>query len=260
MTSTHLQSDLAAPSRLASLSSQSGVVVIGAMGGLGSAFVDLLREDPRVNAVHALSRHRVGGGDEIVMPGVVDVVNEASIEAAAKRCEAIGEIDCVIVASGLLHRGDAVQPEKRMRDLDAFAMHELMMVNAIGPALVAKHFLPRMRRRGKTVFAAVSARVGSIEDNELGGWASYRASKAALNMLIRTLAIEQSRTHPNCACVALHPGTVDTRLSEPFQARVPEGQLQQPADSAARLLGVIDGLGPEDSGGFFAWDGTRLPW
>jgi NAD(P)-dependent dehydrogenase (short-subunit alcohol dehydrogenase family) len=260
MTSTHVHRDIAAKSRLASLSSQSGVVVIGATGGLGSAFCDLLREDPRIVALHALSRRRVDEAEGIIIPGFVDVVNETSIEAAAKRCEAIGDIDCVIVASGLLHRGDAVQPEKRMRELDAFAMHELMMVNAIGPALIAKHFLPRLRRRGKTVFAAISARVGSIADNQLGGWASYRASKAALNMLIRTLAIEQARTHPDCVCVALHPGTVDTQLSEPFQARVPEGQLQTPADAAARLLDVIDGLGAEDTGGFFAWDGTRLPY
>ena len=162
--------------------------------------------------------------------------------------------------AGILHRGDALQPEKRLRDIDAAAMAEVLRVNTIGPATVARHFLPLMRRDTKSVFAAISARVGSIGDNRLGGWASYRASKAALNMLIKTFSIEHARTHPEGLCVALHPGTVDTDLSRPFQARVPQGKLFTPDDSAEKMLRVLDGLGAGDSGGVFAWDGSRIEY
>ena len=137
---------------------------------------------------------------------------------------------------------------------------ELFKVNAIGPANVAKAFLPRMRRGSKTVFAALSARVGSIGDNRLGGWVSYRSSKAALNMILKTLSIEHARRFPEAVIAGLHPGTVDSSLSAPFQRRVPEGKLFSPAQSVGYLLTVIDRLAPEDSGGFFAWDGTAIDY
>lgn len=127
------------------------------------------------------------------------------------------------------------------------------------PALVAKHFLPLLARDRKSVFAALSARVGSISDNQLGGWHAYRASKAALNMLLRTFAIELARRNPRAVCVGLHPGTVDTGLSAPFQANVPEGKLFTPDFAAARLLEVVDRLKPDDSGHVFAWDGQLIP-
>lgn len=145
-----------------------------------------------------------------------------------------------------------------MRELDRASMTEVFTVNAIGPALIAKHFLPRLRKDHKAVFAALSARVGSIGDNRLGGWTSYRASKAALNMILRTLAIEQRRSAKNSVVAALHPGTVDTGLSKPFQGRVPDSQLFGPHRAALALLGVIEQLTAEDSGGFFAWDGTAI--
>jgi NAD(P)-dependent dehydrogenase (short-subunit alcohol dehydrogenase family) len=126
--------------------------------------------------------------------------------------------------------------------------------------MVAKHFLPRLRTGHKTVFAALSARVGSISDNRLGGWASYRASKAALNMLLKTLALEHSRRWPDSVIVGLHPGTVDTALSKPFSSRVPAERLFEPSQSARYLLGVIDDLTPTATGGFFAWDGTPIDY
>ncbi|MDH5622584.1 MAG: SDR family NAD(P)-dependent oxidoreductase, partial [Gammaproteobacteria bacterium] len=162
--------------------------------------------------------------------------------------------------TGVLHRDDAVQPEKTMQALSASAMSEVFAVNAIGPALLAKHFLPVMRRKGKTVFAVLSARVGSIADNRLGGWVTYRASKAALNMVIKTLSIEQTRRRPESIMVALHPGTVDTALSKPFSSGVAEHALFTPEYSAACLLKVIDGLDVSDSGAFLAWDGTRIEY
>ena len=134
----------------------------------------------------------------------------------------------------------------------------MLYLNTVGPALIAKHVLPLMPREGRSVFAALSARVGSIGDNRLGGWHSYRASKAALNMLVRNFAIEMGRTHKKAAIVGLHPGTVDTELSEPFQKGLPEGQLTDAVEAARNLLRVLDGVSPEDSGEVFDWKGERV--
>ena len=153
---------------------------------------------------------------------------------------------------------DGTGPERSYKQIDADAMARVFHLNTIGPALVAKHFLPLLPRDRRSLFAALSARVGSIGDNRIGGWHSYRASKAALNMLIRNYAIELGRTHSQAVCVALHPGTVDTALSEPFQANLPEGQLTAPGQAARNLLDVLDGLGSEDSGQLFDWAGKRV--
>ena len=247
-------------SLISSLSKPASVAVVGSAGGIGSAFVSHLSNDDRVGVVHALSRSPLADERARVRPGRIDVLDEETVRDAAGKVGDDGPLDLILVTTGILHRGNAIQPEKRLRDIGADAMVEVMRINAIGPALVAKHFLPLMRRDAKSVFAAISARVGSISDNRLGGWASYRASKAALNMQLRTFAIEHARTHPEGLCVALHPGTVDTALSRPFQARVPEGKLFTPGDSAERLLAVIDGLGPDDSGGVYAWDASRIEY
>ena len=160
----------------------------------------------------------------------------------------------------ILHDGAGLKPEKTWRHLDGAALGRAFQINATGPALAAKHFLPLLAEDSKSCFAALSARVGSTADNGFGGWYAYRASKAALNMLVKTLSIELARRNPAALCVTLHPGTVDTRLSAPFQRGVPDGKLFSPRFSAERLLGVLDGLSPEDSGGLFAWDGARIPF
>lgn len=167
-------------------------------------------------------------------------------------------MDLVIVASGMLSPPGADGPEKTYRHQTADAFEKVFAVNTIGPALVAKHFLPKMPRKGRTVFAVLSARVGSISDNRIGGWHAYRASKAALNMLVRNFAIEQSRRNPDSIVVSLHPGTVDTGLSKPFQANVPDAQLFTPTQSATKLIDVINGLTPADTGGFFDWAGKPI--
>jgi NAD(P)-dependent dehydrogenase (short-subunit alcohol dehydrogenase family) len=153
-----------------------------------------------------------------------------------------------------------LQPEKSWRALTAQSLAQSFAVNAIGPALLAKHFLEGLATGEKAVFAALSARVGSIEDNRLGGWHSYRAAKAALHMLVRTFAIELARRNPTALCIALHPGTVDTALSRPFQSGVPDGRLFTPRHAAECLLQVIDTLDASASGNAFAWDGQRLPF
>jgi NAD(P)-dependent dehydrogenase (short-subunit alcohol dehydrogenase family) len=241
-----------------SLISGARAVVVGASGGIGSAFVEALARDPTIGRIDALSRRPPAPGGK-VRSGTIDIADEASIEAAAAR---LGDepADLVLVATGILHDDAGLRPEKSWRHLDAAVLERSYAVNAIGPALVAKHLLPRLRRDHKAVFAALSARVGSIEDNRIGGWYAYRASKAALNQLLRTLAIELARKWPEAVCVGLHPGTTDTALSAPFQANVPEGKLFSPAFVAERLLAVVDELDASASGGLYAWDGARLPF
>ncbi len=224
-------------------------VVIGASGGVGSALLVQLRDVPAFVTVSALARSFAGAAR-------IDVTDEASIVAAAGGLST--PLRLVIVATGALQGPGFPQPEKSYRALDPVALMESFRLNTVGPALVAKHLLPLMAPRGKTVFAALSARVGSIGDNRAGGWHAYRASKAALNMILRNLAIETGRRNPDAICVGLHPGTVDTGLSRPFQRGVPDGQLFTPVASARHLLTVIDKLTPADSGNVLAWDGQTI--
>ena len=240
---------------LASLREGYRALVFGASGGVGGALVRALAADPRCDVVHAAARRAMAAGGKIV-PQAFALEDEASISACVADAAAQGPLDLVIVATGLLH-DEAMKPEKTWRALDAGALARAFAVNAIGPALVAKHALDHLPRDGKAVFAALSARVGSISDNRLGGWHAYRASKAALNMVVKTCAIELARRNRDAACVTLHPGTVDTALSAPFQSSRRDG-LFTPDESAAHLLRVIDGLGGEDSGGLFAWDGQAI--
>ena len=213
-------------------------VIIGATGGIGAELADALEEED-ADVV------RLGRAD-------LELTDEASIAASAAR---VARADLVIVATGILHEGGQ-GPEKAIGELDAAWLARQYAVNAIGPALVAKHFLPILPRTGRSVFAVLSARVGSIADNRLGGWYGYRASKTALNQLIRTLAVEDKRRNDRGIVVALHPGTVDTRLSKPFQQRGRD--LFQPGRAAVQLLDVLDGLKPADSGRLFAWDGVEI--
>ena len=234
--------------------------VIGATGGLGRAFGAALLKEAGLGRLFLCARSDPGVADPRATWCRLDLGEEASIAAAASEAEAAGPLHLVIVASGLLHDGAALQPEKSWRALDADALLRAYRVNAVGPALAAKHFLPRLDRDRKSAFAVLTARVGSISDNRLGGWHAYRASKAAANMLVRTLSIELARRNPAALCVALHPGTVDTGLSKPFQGGLPEGKLFTAERSAGHLLQVLDGLAPEDSGQLFAWDGQRIPF
>ena len=233
--------------------SPNAAVVIGAGGGIGRALVAALSASGDHGAVYALSRRPPTDAGPGVRPGVIDVTSEETIRSAAAAID--GAIDLVIVATGMLHE-QGYGPERALRDLDPAAMAHVFAVNTIGPALVLKHFVPLLARDRPSTIALLSARVGSITDNRSGGWYGYRASKAALNMIVRSAAIELSRGRPRSICVGLHPGTVDTALSKPFQARVPAEKLFAPEIAARRLLAVIRGLTPGDTGQCFAWDGT----
>jgi NAD(P)-dependent dehydrogenase (short-subunit alcohol dehydrogenase family) len=223
-------------------------VVLGASGGIGSALLRQLRAEPNFERVIGLAR---------TSQPAIDLTEEKTIEAAASYASTEGEMHLVIDASGFLH-DQRQAPEKSWRAIAAPEMARAFALNAIGPALIMKHFLPLLPRGRQAVFATLSARVGSIGDNHLGGWYSYRASKAALNQLVRTAAIELARTHPQAICVALHPGTVDTRLSAPFARQ--NLKVQSPDQAAARLIDVLARLSPRDSGGFFDYRGGTLPW
>lgn len=223
-------------------------VVIGT-GGIGTALVEALRGIKACDEVIALSRQS---------DPALDVLDEGSIRAAAESVQGReGAPRLIIDATGFLH-DDRFGPEKTWSQLDPEHMGRAFAVNAIGPALLMKHFLPLLPRKGRSVFATLSARVGSIDDNRLGGWYTYRASKAALNQFVRTASIELRRRSGGAICVALHPGTVDTRLSAPFAKA---GLAVRAPDVAAReLLEVIERLGAQDSGGFFDHKGKPVPW
>lgn len=233
---------------VAGASGRGVAVIVGAGGGIGAALVRAAEASGRYADVLALSRRS---------QPPLDLEDEATIEAAAIRAASLGDIRLCVVATGLLHAAD-LQPEKALRDIDPGALARSFAINAIGPALVMKHVLSRLPREGRSVFAVLSAKVGSIGDNRLGGWYAYRASKAALNQYVRTAAIELARRRPEALCVALHPGTVDTGLSSPF-ARLGLS-VASPDSAAAAILASLDGLGLSDSGGFFDRTGEPLPW
>lgn len=234
------------------------IAIVGASGALGSAVVDLLTLNEQVDKIFALSRSDTYFPSSKVHSYFIDIEQEESIDSAAKLIQQqCPKLDRVLVLSGFLH--DAyIMPEKSLRDLSAEKFQKLFAINAIGPALVAKYFLPMLCRDRKSVFAALSARVGSISDNRLGGWYAYRASKAALNMLLKNLSIEIARKNKQAIVLGLHPGTVDSALSQPFQQNVPEGKLFTPEYAAQQLITVIEQRTVKDTGLCFAWDGQEI--
>ena len=224
-------------------------LVIGAGGGIGQAVENALLSDDGFARV--IGTRRTGRQ-------ALDLMDESSIAALAASVKASGlDLRLVFDATGYLH-GAQGEPEKTWSAIDPAAMAHQFAINTIGPALLMKHFLPLLPARGKAVFATVSAKVGSISDNRLGGWYGYRAAKAALNQLVRTASIELARKRPDAIVLALHPGTVATPLSQPFAKS--GVNLQQPEQSAASMLGVVDRADSAQSGLLLSYDGTTLPY
>ncbi|EGG94041.1 Dehydrogenase with different specificities [gamma proteobacterium IMCC1989] len=239
------------------------IVVVGASGGIGRALIDQLLQNKIVAKIYGLSRaeykpeciNATTATSPIYQHLVIDYEDEHTIKCAVEQITQ--KVDQVIVATGFLHNKH-IRPEKTFKQVTSDNLLQNMLVNVIGPSLIAKHFLPMLRTDRKTVFAALSARVGSISDNQLGGWYSYRSSKAALNMMIKTFSVELKRVQPQTVIIGLHPGTVDTGLSKPFQRNVAPNKLFAREYSAQCLLNVIDDVTVEDSGYCFAWDGKRI--
>jgi NAD(P)-dependent dehydrogenase (short-subunit alcohol dehydrogenase family) len=244
-------------------------LVIGANRGIGLALVEALLRDAEVS--HVIATHRPASdlgaletlsatfGEKLsLIP--VEVTRQEDIDALADWLAARdGGIDRAIHVAGILHES-GIEPEKSLAQCRPDQLVRLFEVNSIGPLMVARALLPAQGRKQPFVFAALSAMVGSIGDNRLGGWYGYRASKAALNQFIRTLGNECRIKHPNAVVVAIHPGTTDTDLSRPFQANVRPGKLYTPEKTAARILRVLDELDSDSSGQFFNWDGSQIPW
>lgn len=222
-------------------------LVVGSSGGIGAEVLHCLEEDPRCIHVTALSRST---------DPRLDLEDEHSIQHCASQITNEGPLHFIFDATGVLHDGE-LSPEKALSAVDRDSAMSSFAVNALGPLLLLKHLHTLMPRVERSVFATISARVGSIEDNRLGGWYSYRGAKAALNMFLKTASIEIARKRPNAVCLALHPGTVETRLSDPFASN---RERMSAADSARCLLTVINSAGPAENGQFLGYDGQEIPW
>jgi NAD(P)-dependent dehydrogenase (short-subunit alcohol dehydrogenase family) len=248
---------------------QGNVLIVGASQGIGLGFVRKLLQDGKSAKIYATYRCQESAAELLGLANEspeslccleVDVTEERQIgEAASRIGQEVGKLHLVINCAGLLHEG-SLKPEKSLKQINPEHLLRYFQVNSIASLLLAKHLLPLFRHQEKSLLAAISAKVGSIGDNQLGGWYGYRASKAALNMFLRNVALEYRRTSPKTIVVLLHPGTTDTRLSQPFQKNVPPGKLFPVERTVSQLLEVMDNLGEGDSGEFFSWDGSRLPW
>ena len=232
------------------------IVIVGASGAIGKAFVEYYSKDKLVENVFAFSRQKISFENRKIKSFDLDIENQASIEDAAQNIKDY-PIDTIIVATGILHSKN-FGPEKSIREIKYSTMAKVMAVNTIGPALIGKYFIPLLRKDTKSVIAFLSARVGSISDNKLGGWYSYRASKTALNQIVKSFSIELKRTNPKAVVLALQPGTVDSNLSEPFKKNVAKGKLFSPEQSRELLSEVIEKATIEDSGNLVAYDGEII--
>lgn len=244
-------------------------LVVGAGQGIGLGFVRRLLTDPSIAKVYATYRHQESASELIALKGehsstleclTMDITDEDQVSRCIESIRTqVARLHLVINCVGILHEQD-LQPEKSLRQIEPDHLMRYFQVNSIGPILLAKHLLPLFPHSDRSVFATLSAKIGSIGDNQLGGWYGYRASKAALNMLMKTAAIEYRRKSPKTILVLLHPGTTDTRLSRPFQSNVPTEKLFSVERTVEQLLNVISKLDEGDNGQFFSWDGSRLPW
>ncbi|MGQ4650066.1 SDR family NAD(P)-dependent oxidoreductase [Lyngbya aestuarii] len=243
--------------------------MVGSSQGIGLGFVRKLLQYDNFAKIYATYRSHESASELIALASQhpdqlvclpLDITKESQISQCIECIEkSVDKLHLVINCVGLLHE-NPLQPEKSLRQINADNLMRYFQVNSIGAVLLAKHLLPLFRHSDRSIFASISAKIGSIGDNRLGGWYGYRASKAALNMFMRTVAIEYGRKSPQTVVVTLHPGTTDTRLSQPFQKNVPAEKLFSVEQTVAQLLAVIEKLDEDDSGQFFSWDGSSLPW
>ena len=248
---------------------RANALVVGASQGIGLGFAKQLLANQAMAKIFATYRHPESAAELLTLAHqhserlqcfAVDITEESQIaESVNKISTEVKQLHFVINCVGILHEGE-LQPEKSLRQIEPDRLIRYFQVNSIGGVLLAKHLMPLFRHQDPSIFASISAKIGSIGDNRLGGWYGYRASKSALNMFMRTTAIEYSRRCPKTIVVTLHPGTTDTNLSQPFQKNVPAKKLFSVEKTVNQLLAVIDDLKIEDSGNFFSWDGSNLPW
>ena len=232
------------------------VAIIGSSGAIGRAFLDAYIADKNISNIYSISRTEVKSNDKRIIHINIDVTDEVSVKAAASKIEE-NRLDRLIVATGVLHT-KSFGPEKSIKDIKIENFVKIFSVNTFGPALIGKYFLPLMKKDQKSIVAFLSARVGSISENKLGGWYAYRASKSALNQIIKNFSIEAKRTNSSGIIIGLQPGTVKSKLSEPFQKNVKKGKLFLPEDSVDSLIKVIENVMQNDSGKIFDWEGEEI--
>ena len=233
------------------------IAIIGASGSIAQAFIKNLSSQYPTANIYAISQSIIENKFKNINYIQINYTSEASIAKVAKIVTEQGKLDLVIITNGILHT-DNIMPEKAIKEISYEKLSTLFTTNTIIPILISKHFLPKLNKKSRSVLSILSARVGSITDNYLGGWYSYRISKSAVNMFIKTASIELSRVNKNSIIVGLHPGTVDSELSKPFQARVPKEKFFTADFSSNKLIEVINQLTAEDTGKCFAWDGKEI--
>ena len=243
-------------------------LVVGASSGIGLGFVKALLSNAHITHLIATYRNPDRANELLTLAQThsqlvclqLDITDESQVAGAIAQITTITpHLHIVINCVGILHDVD-MQPEKSLRQINADNLIRYFQINSIGAIVLAKHLMPFFKHNTQSIFATISAKIGSIEDNRLGGWYGYRASKAALNMFLKTASIEYSRRCPKTIITLLHPGTTDTKLSAPFQRNVPPEKLFSVERTVSQLLEILDTLTPNDSGSFFSWDGSRLPW
>ena len=234
------------------------VAIIGSSGAIGNAVAEILLDDDGIETIYKFSRNDPKENSDRVKNLFLDIEDEESIKNCIKNLPENIKFDLIFVATGILHNNNDIFPEKSIKDINQSKLEKVLLVNTIGPTLVGKYFIPHLRKDSKSIFAFLSARVGSISDNKLGGWYSYRASKTALNQIIKNFSIEVRRSNPNAIFIGLQPGTVKSFLSKPFEKNVRSENLFTPEYSASKMLEVIDNLNLEDTGKVYAWDGEEI--
>ena len=234
------------------------VAIIGSSGAIGNAVSNNLLNDDSVEIIYKFSRSKSIDENPKVKNIFLDIEDEESVKSSVEQIPSNIKFDLVFVATGILHNDKEIFPEKSIKDINIEKLKKVILVNTIGPTLVGKYFIPFLKKNEQSVFAFLSARVGSISDNKLGGWYAYRASKTALNQIIKNFSIEVRRSKPRAIFVGLQPGTVKSYLSKPFEKNVKEGKLFTPEYSAEKMLEVITTLDEKDSGKIFAWDGEEI--
>ncbi len=233
------------------------VAVIGASGAIGQAFVEHFSTHYPEASIHAFSRQSSTESSRNIHHHRIDYLDEESLQKGAETASKVKPLDRVLVTTGILHNKE-LKPEKTFKTISRESLQYLHEINTVVPALIAKHFLPTLNHNSTSVFAALSARVGSISDNQLGGWHAYRSSKSALNMLMKNFALEMKMKNKQAIVVGLHPGTVDSALSKPFQGGVPKRNLFTAGHSSTKMMDVIENLNVENTGQCIAWNGQEI--
>ena len=241
------------------LSTLKNVAIFGASGAIGSTFVDVFSSIDSIENIYAFSRSNASFSSQKVVNTTFDYLDESTLINAKDSLSSSVAFDLILITTGMLHSNN-IMPEKSLSEFDSEKAQSYFLQNTIGPGLVFKHFGSLLNKQSPSIIAALCARIGSIGDNRLGGWYSYRASKAALMMMIKSASIELKRKNSNAICVGLHPGTVDSKLSQPFHKHIKQSMIITPEDSVSQLIQTLSSITLQDTGLQFAYDGEQIPF